>query len=85
MWVSLQADGVRRVDAACWIEAKSVRSGAQRSWLSTRTGATIRADGERHPARWNRWTLIILLAGGDKRTQDADVRAALRLALELSE
>jgi len=27
--------------------------------------------------------LVILLAGGDKRTQDGDIRAALRLAREL--
>lgn len=30
-------------------------------------------------------TVIILLAGGDKRTQAGDVRTALRLARELSE
>ena len=30
------------------------------------------------------WTVIILLAGGDKRTQAGDVRTALRLAHELS-
>jgi len=30
-------------------------------------------------------TVIILLAGGDKRTQAGDVRTALRIARELSE
>jgi putative addiction module killer protein len=30
-------------------------------------------------------TVVILLAGGDKRTQSRDVRTALRLARELSE
>lgn len=30
-------------------------------------------------------TVIVLLAGGDKRTQAGDVRTALRLARELSE
>jgi len=28
-------------------------------------------------------TLVILLAGGDKRTQDRDIRTALELAREL--
>jgi len=28
-------------------------------------------------------TLVILLAGGDKRTQDRDIRMALRLARDL--